>query len=212
MENVLTAASELRVPGEAIGPEIPDKLLVDRFRNGEKAAFHALVNRYKDSMVGYMFRIVNDAAWAEDLAQDVFLKLFLNAGKFRAESRFSTWIFRIAHNRAMDYLKRRKNEPRLVLDSADDAPGEEKSYEMRDFRETPAMESQMKEVEDGVMRVIQEMDEKYRSVFVLCAMQRMSYEDASEATGLPVKTVSSRLCRARRFFRAKAGRWIDAQA
>jgi RNA polymerase sigma-70 factor (ECF subfamily) len=136
--------------------------------------------------------------------------VFLKAGKFKAKSRFSTWLYRIAHNRAIDFLKRRRHEPKLVLNARARPEGDEGDYEIPSSADDPSEISQRRELETKVMEVIGEMEDKYRSVFVLCAMKKLSYEDASGITGLPVKTVSSRLCRARKFFRARVQPFLDA--
>ena len=187
----------------------PDELLIDRFQRGEEDAFHEIVVRYKTELVSYLTRTVGDNGWAEDLAQDVFLKVFLNAGNFKARSRFSTWLYRIAHNRAVDFLKRKKHEPLLVLNAPRDSEQTDMPLGVLDRSQGPEQASLRNELEEKIMEIIDQMEEKYRTVFVLCAMQRLSYEEASEVTGLPVKTVSSRLCRARKFFRARAQPLLD---
>ena len=203
-----TANANLPASGEGTGAR-PDEVLIERFLRGEEAAFHQLVGRYKRDMVNYLYRMVGDVGWAEDLAQDVFLKVFLKARNFRARSKFSTWLYRIAHNRAIDFLKRRKHEPKLVLHRPSEGDREERDFEIPSRGMSPDDETVRNELEARVMSVIDAMDEKYRTIFVLCAMKRLSYEEAAAVTGLSVKTVSSRLCRARKFFRAKARPFLD---
>lgn len=208
MGETVTEARQPQLSGEAMD-ERTDEVLLERFVDGDEAAFDELVLRYKREMVTYLERMVGDAGWAEDLAQDVFLKVYLKAGAFRARARFSTWLYRIAHNRAVDFLKRRKHEPRLVLHGARETGADDREMPILDARGGPQECSSRRELEGKILDVVNGMDEKYRTVFVLCAMQRLSYEEAAEVTDLPVKTVSSRLCRARKLFRAKVRPYLD---
>jgi RNA polymerase sigma-70 factor (ECF subfamily) len=192
-------------------PVRSDELLIDRFRRGDRSAFGEIVERYKKEMVNYLYRLVGDAGWAEDLAQDVFLKVYLKADHFRARSKFSTWLYRIAHNRGVDFLKRRRHEPKLVLTAGSEKTGEVRDFDVVDHRDSPDGETHRGEMEKRIMGIVEEMDDKYREVFVLCAMKRLSYEDAAEVLDCSVKTVSSRLCRARKFFRAKVQPFLDVQ-
>jgi RNA polymerase sigma-70 factor (ECF subfamily) len=206
MSDTATKGPDSRVFGESM-EQRSDELLIDQFVRGDEDSFKELVERYKRDIVSYVFRLVGDAGWAEDLAQDVFLKVYLKARDFRAKARFSTWLYRIAHNRAVDFLKRKKHEPKLVLHGGPEGGGAEPIMPNR--HEGPHETSMRNELEAKLLGIVSDMDEKYRTVFVLCAMQRLSYEDAADVTGLSVKTVSSRLCRARKVFRAQAGPYLD---
>lgn len=170
--------------------------LCARIAEGDDEAFGVLVERYQHRVFGFCARMLGDRAEAEDLAQDVFLTLYKNAGNFRGESAFSTWLFRIAKNQTLNrikYLERRGRSSRRrerdseahlarIVDPAALGPDDLVAH-----RERATL----------VQAAIDELAEEHRTVVVLRDMEDMSYEEISEITGLPLGTVKSRIHRAR---------------
>ncbi len=196
--------------------EVPsDEALMAAFQRGDRGAYRTLVDRHAGEILNYVGRLVGDRGWAEDLTQDVFLRLWLKGSTFKAESKLSTWLYRVARNACLDFLKRRKHEPRL----RDPAPGPASSSEYPALRlETadpmggPERALERAEVKERVEAAIASLPERFRAPFVLCVLQGLSYEEAGAALGCSVKTVSSRLSRARTRFRKAVGPYLDDQA
>ncbi|MHC4777718.1 MAG: RNA polymerase sigma factor [Planctomycetota bacterium] len=185
-----------------------DEALVEALRGGDRGAFRELMMRHKNGITSYLFRRVGDRDWAEDLAQEVFFRVFNKASTFKSEARFTTWLYRIAHNLSVDFMKRKRLEPRLgIVGTKPDS--ECGGFVAIDACLDPEEEAMRKEAATKVIEVVESLGAKYRDVFVLCAMQQLSYEEAAEVLGLSVKTVSSRLCRARKRFKGKIASVLD---
>lgn len=174
-----------------------ERALCERVAAGDQAAFAKLVERYQHRVFGFCARMIGDRAEAEDIAQDVFLTVYRNAGEFRGDSAFSTWLFRIAKNQTLNrikYLERRgRSARRADPEAADariarlvdpDAAGPDEALADRQQAEM-------------VQAAIEELAEEHRAVVVLRDLEDLSYEEISEITGLPLGTVKSRIHRAR---------------
>jgi RNA polymerase sigma-70 factor (ECF subfamily) len=191
---------------EPSGAESDEALMV-RLMNGDLAGFDALYQRHASRIRGFIQRFVGDRDWADDLVQEVFLKVYRNPKAFDPRGRFLTWIYAVARNACIDFL-RLKKLPSVPFGggSRDDADGilEPATAE----HEGPDSLALQNELEERMREVIGTLSVKLREVFVLCAVQGLSYEDAAEVIGCPVKTVSSRLSRARDRFLEKFGRFL----
>ncbi|MCA9552282.1 MAG: sigma-70 family RNA polymerase sigma factor [Myxococcales bacterium] len=174
-----------------------EKVLLERVAAGDQRAFQLLVERYQHRVFAFCARMVGDRAEAEDLAQDVFLTLYRNAGEFRGESAFSTWLFRIAKNQTLNrikYLERRgRAAGRVPPELAEDRLARLTDEDALDADERLAQSQRA----EAVQAAISELAEDHRAVVVLRDMEDMSYEEISDITGLPLGTVKSRIHRAR---------------
>lgn len=177
--------------------QLSDEELIGAVALGNEEAFRTLMRRYKKPVLNYIYRYVGDTGWAEDLAQDVFVRVYRNADKFEQGRKFGVWLFRIARNVAVDFMRSRQSEHRamnVVQDrERDREQGGERSSRMIANAEAAGR----------LHAAISELPEHYRDVLVLCDLQGMTYEEASHVTEAPVKTVSSRLFRARNALRKK---------
>ena len=174
-----------------------DEQLVKGVAEGDTAAFERLIKRYQDRVYGFCLRILDDASEAEDVAQDVFLTLYRHADRFRGESLFSTWLFRIAKNQSLNrikYLERRGRQAKRAMgDSQDERVA---SIREKEERQPDAMvESEQRAA--LVQRAMATLAEEHRVVLVLRDLDDLSYEEISEVTGLPIGTVKSRIHRGR---------------
>ncbi len=177
--------------------EPDDHSLCRKVAGGDDEAFESLVVRYQDRVFSFCLRLLGDKAEAEDVAQDVFLTVYRNAGSFRGEAAFSTWILRIAKNQSLNrikYLERRGRSGRRSLDDV----GEERLYRPEDAeRGRPDTMVEGGQTAELVQKAISTLGEEHRVVLVLRDVEDMSYEEISAATGLPVGTVKSRIHRGR---------------
>ena len=181
---------------ESSKPQPPtDAELVDRVRRGETRLFAELVARYQDAVFAMASRFVPGAVDAEDVAQEAFLKAYRGLEGFKGEARFSTWLYRITWNLCADWLRRHRRSGRtahLPLENAEALADGRVDLE----RGLLASEERRK-----VREALDGLDEKYRSVIVLLYYQKLSYEEIASVMGVPLKTVETRLYRARRMLK-----------
>ncbi|RLE19494.1 MAG: RNA polymerase subunit sigma-24 [Acidobacteria bacterium] len=170
--------------------------VIDAVLKGDVDRYEALVNRYQKPIINFIFRMVGNYEDATELAQDVFIKSYVSLAGFNRQYRFSTWLFRIATNRAIDFLRKRK----VAVVSME---GDYEDY-------TPQYKSDgsspLETLEDGRLKTllgdaIQQLPPEYREVIVLYHVTETSYEEIAEITGLPLGTVKNRIFRARKMLK-----------
>jgi RNA polymerase sigma-70 factor (ECF subfamily) len=184
-----------------------DEALMVRLMDGDLGAFDALYQRHASRIRGFIQRFVGDRDWSDDLTQEVFLKVYRNPRAFDPRGRFLTWIYAVARNACIDFL-RLKKLPSVPLGGGarDESDGViEPATAPYAGPDSLALQN---ELEGRVREVVGTLSVKLREVFVLCAIQGLSYEDAAEIIGCPVKTVSSRLSRARDRFLDRFRRFL----
>ena len=177
----------------------PDIRLMLRVRDDDAIAFAELVERFQHRLVGVMHHLVGNADEAEDLAQEVFLRVYRTRKKYTPKAKFSTWLFTIANNLAMNALRDRKRRPVLPLDlsqSSSTNPGVGRnSAPSRD--EPPAHNLQQQELAAVIRTALDGLGERQRVAIVLNKFEDMNYADIAEVMGLTTKAVKSLLSRAR---------------
>src|SRR5713101_8416798 len=161
---------------------------------GREAGFEELVRRYQRPIAAYVYRMVGDYDAALDLTQEVFIKVYNSLARYRSEFKFSTWIYKIAHNSAIDHLRRHAVRDQ-ALTSGIDSERRELAIESR--RLTPAQESEREERRSEIESVVRLLPSAYRELIVLRHSHDLSYDEIAEVTGLPLGTVKNRLFRAR---------------
>lgn len=166
--------------------------------SGREAAFEELVRRYQRPIASYVYRMVGDYDAALDLTQEVFIKVYNSLSRYRSEFKFSTWIYKIAHNTAIDHLRRHTVRDQIMT-SGGDGPRSEVAIESR--RLTPEQESEREERRSEIESVVQSLPGAYRELIVLRHSHDLSYDEIAEVTGLPLGTVKNRLFRAREAMR-----------
>ncbi len=182
--------------GEA---RMTDEELVKRCLGGDTGAFTLLVHRYKGPVYNLAAKMVQNPTDAEDVAQETFLQVYRALPGYRREARFATWIYRIAANRALDCLRRRQSPVRqtVPLDRGDGeaGPGLLSRLPCRD----PSPEEQVvrSESQARLRQALAALPDHYRIVLVLYHFQGLSYRDIGEILDLPVRTVETRLYRAK---------------
>lgn len=173
-----------------------DTELVQTALAGREAGFEELVRRYQRPIAAYVYRMVGDYDVALDLTQEVFIKVYGSLSRYRAEFKFSTWIYRIAHNAAIDHLRRGAARETAIA-SDEDRP----ALALESRRLTPEQESERNERCSEIEIVVQMLTPAYRELIVLRHSNDLSYEEIAEVTGLPLGTVKNRLFRAREAMR-----------
>ena len=173
----------------------PDEpALLERARGGDREAFAALVSHYASSMMSTAWRILGDKAEAEDVAQETFLAAYRALASFRAEARFSTWLYRIAVNKCRDRLRARAARPEV--EPRGDTPPPEPVGESAEHRSPEALlldKQRARRLEEALARLAP----LYREAFVLRHVEGLSYEEMSEALGVDGGTLRMRVYKAR---------------
>ena len=192
--SVLTATPTLK-QAAAIG----DAELVVRALRGRDDGFEELVRRYQRPIVSYVYRMTGDYDAALDLTQEVFIKVYNSLARYRPEYKFSTWIYRIAHNAAVDHLRRQPSRPQALDQTARD--GETYERPVASDAPNPEQLSERAELSAEIEDVIRQLPASYRELIVLRHAHDLSYDEIAEVTGLPLGTVKNRIFRAREAMR-----------
>lgn len=177
-------------------PDDTDQELVRRVQAGDQTAFNLLVLKYQHRVLKLVGRFVNDAAEAEDVAQEAFLKAYRALASFRGDSAFYTWLYRIAINTAKNALVSNRRRPvdfDLDLQDPDQYDRQAKLKEA----DTPEGVLLTEEIRTVVEQAMEELPEDLRTAIVLRELEGLSYEEIAEAMDCPVGTVRSRIFRAR---------------
>jgi RNA polymerase sigma-70 factor (ECF subfamily) len=174
--------------------------LMGRAQQGDFAAFEALVDRYQQRVYGLAYRILGQRQDAEDVVQQTFLSMIEHIEGFRGESAVATWVLRIATNHALKLLRKRRGLPTVPLGG----PAEEDSYAVvphpsfiAEWRDNPEDLAQRAELRGLLGSALEELDDKYRVVFLLRDVEGLSTEQTAEILGLTESNVKVRLLRAR---------------
>jgi len=184
-----------------------EPILVAAAKGGDISAFETLVGRYERKIFRLAQNITQNREDAEDVLQEAFLKAYEHLGEFQGNSRFYTWLVRIAVNQAL--MKLRKRRPNQVsLDEEIDTGEELMPREVEDWGPSPEERYQQTELSGILSSVISDLDPSFRIVFQLRDIEELSTEETAEALGLSIPAVKSRLLRARLKLRQKLNRYF----
>ena len=171
-----------------LGPE--DGVLITSYRNGNEAAFNLLVDRYQSKVFTTIFLIVKDQDVAEDLLQDVFVKVLhtFNSDKYNEEGKFQPWVMRIAHNLAIDHFRKAKRYPTILLEDGSNL------LNSLSFAEDSSEEQRIKEETlVWVRNLIDELPEAQKEVVIMRHYLDMSFQEIAEQTGVSINTALGRM-------------------
>jgi RNA polymerase sigma-70 factor (ECF subfamily) len=185
---------------------IDETTLVAQAREGDTAAFGELVRRYEGKIFRLAQHVTQNREDAEDVLQETFMKAYEHLDQFQGNSKFYTWIVRIAVNQALMKLRRRKTDKSVSLDETIDTGEDTMVREIAAWDEDPEQRYTREELGDILDTAVQSLEPPYRSVFTLRDIDELSTEETAEALGLSVPAVKSRLLRARLQLREKLTR------
>jgi RNA polymerase sigma-70 factor, ECF subfamily len=189
------ASSTLTIDGPG---SLSDAELISISISGREESFEELVRRYQRPIVGYVFRMLGDYDSALDVTQEVFIKVFNSLHRYSSDYKFSTWLYRIAHNATIDHIRRNSaNTQSIETETADGA------YQLQIESRDPSPETvrERKEWKLEIEAVVKRLPTAYRELILLRHSQDLSYDEIAEVTGLPLGTVKNRLFRAREMMR-----------
>lgn len=187
-----------------------DRLLVDRFKGGDEAAFNEMVSRYWDRIYGMVHQLLRNQQDAEEVTQDAFIRAHRGLANFRGESAFSTWLYQIATNLARNrywYWWRRKRDKTISFDQpvGEDSDTPLSEVFAADEVETPGDITVTQELVDHIAVGMEKISAKHREILILRNVKNMAYEEIAAVLGISVGTVKSRIARARESLRDAIG-------
>lgn len=181
-------------------PNLPDADVVVLAQRGREPAFRELIRRYERPVFSLIYRMVRDSAAAEDLSQDAFIKVLNHLDKYRPEFKFSSWLFKIANNVAIDHLRRRQLDT-VSMDGSPHASSasevEASRFELADQAESPLDELASRELGESIEAAIGSLRPEYRNCIMLRHVEGRSYEEIAATLDLPLGTVKTYIHRAR---------------
>lgn len=177
-------------------PRDTDQQLVERIQQGDKRAFDLLVLKYQHKIIGLVSRYIQDNQEVQDVTQEAFIKAYRALPRFRGDSAFYTWLYRIAINTAKNYLVARSRRPPDTDVDVDDAEFHEGQNALKDI-ENPENRLSRDQLETVVFDAIQQLPEDLRTAVTLREFDGLSYEEIANVMRCPVGTVRSRIFRAR---------------
>ncbi len=190
---------------QTVSDELP---LVQAAKSGDISAFEALVKRYDRNVFRIAQHITQNREDAEDVVQDAFLKAYRNLEQFQGQSKFYTWLVRIAVNEALMKLRRRRPERTVSLDQEVQTDEDTMPREVADWSPNPEQQYNQAELKDILGRTIQGLPPSFRTVFVLRDVEGLSTEETAEALNLSIPAVKSRLLRARLQLRERLSKYF----
>jgi len=169
--------------------DLTDEQLVELVRTKDQELYSEVIRRYQTKLTHYLRKFINNSAELEDVLQDVFIKAFRNLNAFNTKQKFSSWIFRIAHNEAINNIKKYKNE-KLILD--------ENEWEVIDEKIDLAESLDKKFSREKIVEAIMLLKEKYRVPIILFFFEEKTYEEISDILRMPVNTVGTLISRGKK--------------
>jgi len=173
-----------------------DQALVERVQQGDKKAFDLLVLKYQQRIMKVLSRYVRDPFEVQDLAQEAFIKAYRALPKFRGDSAFYTWLYRIAINTAKNFMVAQGRRPPNVDIDATEAETYEGDSALKEYA-SPEREALRDEIKETVFKAIDDLPDDLKTAITLRELEGMSYEEIADAMDCPIGTVRSRIFRAR---------------
>ncbi len=192
-------------------PLTEELVLVTAAKAGDVGAFEELVRRYDRNVFRIAQHITQNREDAEDVVQDAFMKAYENLPQFQMQSKFYTWLVRIAVNEALMKLRRRRPERMVSLDEEVRTEEDSMPREIADWSPNPEQQYNQAELKDILGKTIQGLPPSFRTVFVLRDVEGLSTEETAEALNLSIPAVKSRLLRARLQLRERLNKYFKAR-
>ncbi len=190
-------------------PEVsPDLMLVEQARAGDSGAFEQLVMQYERQIFRTALHITQNREDAEDITQDVFFKAFQKLNQFQGNSKFSTWLVRIAVNESLMRLRKRRSSKTVSIDQDVETDGGSIPRDFAEWRPNPEQNYSQAQLAEILRRTIAGLPPGFRTVFTLRDIENLSTEETAAALGLSVPAVKSRLLRARLQLRERLSRYF----
>ena len=185
-----------------------DRSLVEQILGGDRDLFGVLVARYEKRVVNYVYRITHRYEEAHDLAQEIFVKVYLALDRYDPKYQFSTWLFRIAQNSAIDAI-RKKSISEVPLTRTDDDESGTREREFADGGISPYRALKNKQLSSAIDTAVEKLPSDYRELIQLRHFAELSYEEIASMKKLPLGTVKNKLFRARNLLKDALGSFVE---
>ena len=188
--------------------QLDDRSLVGRILGGERDLFTVLMSRYEKRIINYVYRITHRYEEAHDLAQEIFVKVYLAIDRYDPKYQFSTWLFRIAQNSAIDALRKKSISEVPLMRQTDDDP----SWKEREFADdgiSPYRALKNKQLSAAIDQAVEKLPTDYRELIQLRHFAELSYEEIASMKKLPLGTVKNKLFRARNLLKESLGSFVE---
>ncbi len=187
-----------------------DHQLIEATKQGDEAAFAEIVNRYRNPLTNYLFRMLNDYEEAVDLAQETFVRVYFAIERYHTDYAFSTYIYRIATNLAISEIRKKRRRKLLSLTSFfQNEDGDSQEFHLPDEKSLPDEDLIENERKLTIEKAIATLPDKYRAPIILREIQELSYEEIAQILGLGLGTTKSRISRARALLRDKLKHYFE---
>jgi RNA polymerase sigma-70 factor (ECF subfamily) len=187
-----------------------DEVLMLRYKEGDVEAFEVLLERYQQPLFAFCYRFCNDSHQAQDLVQEVFLRLIKTAKNYEPRAKFSTFLYTFAHNLCIDYIRRGKKRKNVSLSTPigneDGSEGINLGDMMRDEKSNPEKDYHQKTFEEALQKAVSELPEEQREVFLLREQMNLPFEEIARVAGCLPSTAKSRMRYALQSIREKLQR------
>jgi RNA polymerase sigma-70 factor (ECF subfamily) len=187
--------------------QLDDRALVARILEGDRDRFTELVRRYEKRVVNYVYRITHRYEEAHDLAQEIFVKVYLALDRYDSKYQFSTWLFRIAQNAAIDVLRKKTISEVPLARPSEDEP--QKEREFADPGVSPYRALKNKQLAAAIDKAVQNLPSDYRELIQLRHFAELSYEEIATMKKLPLGTVKNKLFRARNLLKEQLDTFVE---
>lgn len=188
--------------------QLDDRTLVERILGGDRDLFTTLVSRYEKRLVNYVYRITHRYEDAHDLAQEIFVKVYLALDRYDPKYQFSTWLFRIAQNSAIDALRKKSiAEVPLARPTEEEPSGKEREF--ADDGISPYRALKNKQLSAAIDQAVERLPSDYRELIQLRHFAELSYEEIATMKRLPLGTVKNKLFRARNLLKESLGSFVE---
>ncbi|HYI07444.1 MAG TPA: sigma-70 family RNA polymerase sigma factor [Thermoanaerobaculia bacterium] len=188
--------------------QLDDRALVERILGGDRDRFGVLVTRYEKRVINYVYRITHRYEEAHDLAQEIFVKVYLALDRYDPKYQFSTWLFRIAQNSAIDALRKKSiAEVPLARPTEEEPAGKEREF--ADGGVSPYRALKNKQLSAAIDVAVEKLPADYRELIQLRHFAELSYEEIASMKKLPLGTVKNKLFRARNLLKDALGSFVE---
>ena len=212
MQTPGSTTGKARLPQGAGPRHGTDENLVRSCLEGERSAFEQLVRRHQKGLVNHLYRLTGKPDTARDLAQEVFIKVYTSLATFDPRYRFTTWMYRIASNCAIDHLRKRR--PQTCSLTVPAAESEDRAPSDREFPgndPTPHQWLRCREIQERLEASVKALPSSYRQLILLRHQKHCRYDEIARITGLPIGTVKNRIFRAREILRSQLSDILEAE-
>jgi RNA polymerase sigma-70 factor (ECF subfamily) len=204
-----TLDGTIAAPTQQLSQREADWLLVQRVQNGEVAAYDLLVHRYRERLYSVVYNLTSNNEDAMDLTQEAFIKAYQSIHRFKGNSSFYTWIYRIAVNNTLSHLKRNRNRKFLSFDNLDNEASQSDVFQAVASKSRTEKGTLIRELHEKLNEALQKLSLKHRSVVVLFEIEGMSHEQIATILKCSVGTVRSRLHYAKQQLKLSLKDFVD---